>query len=165
MKFGIAMCIYTSMLDSDQQSQLDAALDVARCTCANLRKTTRAVTQFYDAALKPAGLTPSQFTLLAALARRGGVAQSQLAEALVMDRTTLIRNLGPLVGKGLIATETTSAKGVKTLSLTDEGSRVLQDALPRWQDAQTKIVGALGQERWQGLMDNLRSTIDATQSR
>lgn len=135
------------------------------CTCANLRKATRVVTQLFDAALKPVGLTPSQFTLLAALDKRGPIAQSALADALVMERTTLIRNLRPLVARGLVATETGGGRGVKTLSLTGAGATALGDALPRWRAAQARIVDALGERRWDGLIANLQSAVAAAEPR
>ncbi len=79
-----------------------SAVDLTACTCANLRKAARAVTQVYDQALRPTGLKATQFTMLATLSNRGDLPLSRLAEALVMDRTTLTRNLKPLVGKGLV---------------------------------------------------------------
>ena len=138
-------------------------MDSALCVCASLRKTARAVTQHFDAALKPAGLTPNQFTLLAALAKRGETAQAELAKALVMDRTTLIRNLKPLVGRGLIGTATASGRGVKTLSLSTAGARALEAALPAWRTAQRQLAQTLGQQRARGLIADLQSTVAAVQ--
>ena len=76
--------------------------DVSICACANLRKATRAVTQVYDAALRPSGLKATQFTLLATLATLGDPPLTRLAEAMVKDRTTLTRNLKPLIAKGSV---------------------------------------------------------------
>ena len=67
--------------------------DSSNCLCFNLRKAARALTQTYDAALKPAGVTAPQFALLSTLAGYGPVSLSDLAAALGMDRTTLTRNL------------------------------------------------------------------------
>lgn len=80
-------------------------LDVVNCTSATLRKATRVVTQVYDGALRPVGLRATQFNLLATLAISGDTPLTRLAEMLVMNRTTLTRNLKPLVGKGLICVE------------------------------------------------------------
>ena len=66
---------------------------VQNCTCFNLRKATRAVTQLFDEALKPAGLYATQFTLLAAISFRKDATITELSKALIMDRTTLTRNL------------------------------------------------------------------------
>ena len=86
---------------SSNKSPPDAS-DVAGCTYANLRKASRAVGQVYDAALQRSGLKATQFTLLATLNARGDMPLSQLADVLVMDRTTLTRNLKLLVAKDLI---------------------------------------------------------------
>src|SRR5213080_2504071 len=81
------------------------------CACANMRRAARAVTQLYDAALRPSGLRITQFTLLRALARAGGpMTQDALGELLAVDSTTLSRTLRQLerseerrVGKECIA--------------------------------------------------------------
>ena len=123
------------------------------------------VTQFFDSALKPVGLTPGQFTVLAALSNRGPSRQAELADILAMDRTTLIRNLRPLENKKLVSSDTASKRGAKTLTLTASGERVLKQALPRWKQAQSRIIEALGPDRWGGLIDDLSSTVEAVQQR
>ena len=75
------------------------------CACFNLRKAARAVTQLYDDALRPAGILATQLPLLIATGRLERVTISQLAEAMVMDRTTLTRNLRPLERDGLVRTK------------------------------------------------------------
>src|SRR5580704_3296791 len=70
------------------------------CACANLRRADRAVTQFYDAALRPSGLRATQFTLLQALTLSGEISQKQLGELLEIDSTTLTRTLVLLRSKG-----------------------------------------------------------------
>src|SRR5215468_6052077 len=94
--------VYTPIMD-DQTRQPDLPIDskaVQFCACFNLRKTTRAITQFYNAILQPSGLLATQFTLLAILARDHPTPISALADALGMDRTTLSRNLKPLQRDG-----------------------------------------------------------------
>jgi DNA-binding MarR family transcriptional regulator len=140
-------------------------MDLAACTCANLRKAARVVTQVYDAALQPTGLRATQFTLLATLANLGDAPLTQLAEALVMDRTTLTRNLKPLVRKGLIRIEHEADKRVRMVSLTGTGRNAFEDARPRWEQAQSRIFESLGQERWSGFLEDLAATVAATQDR
>ncbi|MEE8273100.1 MAG: MarR family transcriptional regulator, partial [Alphaproteobacteria bacterium] len=91
--------VYTPIVMTKHHSpgkSRDDAREAAICTCFNLRKAARAVTQLYDAALGPSGLRATQFSLIAALGVRGAPTISQLAKAMVMDRTTLTRNLKPL---------------------------------------------------------------------
>ena len=135
------------------------AFDVAACTCASLRKATRAVTQAYDAALRPAGLKATQFTTLAALARRGDAPLTQLAESLVMDRTTLTRNLKPLVRRDFIRIDPAADQRVRTVSLTADGRRVFEAALPGWRQAQARMVEGLGEARWSGLVQDLGAAV------
>ncbi len=130
---------------------------VTACTCASVRRAARAVTRLYDAALRPAGLKATQFTVLAALAERGELPLTRLAAALEMDRTTLTRNLRPLVARGLIEAGRDDDRRVRRLRLTDEGARTFERALPRWRDAQSRIVGALGDGRWTELLRDLEA--------
>jgi len=129
--------------------------DVANCTCANLRKATRAITQVYDDVLRPYDLRATQFTLLAALSKTGDVPLTRLAGILGMDRTTLTRNLKPLIRRQLINIAHEDDQRIRKLSLSDVGKRVLDQALPEWQKVQLVVSQRLGQERWAGLLDDL----------
>ena len=82
---------------------IDAYAEVlATCACLQLRKATRVVTQLYDGALRPIGLRSTQLPILVTLAAHGPLSMTDLAESLVLDRTTLIRTLRPLQRRGLI---------------------------------------------------------------
>jgi len=137
------------------------------CLCFNLRKAARAVTQLYDAALEPAGLRATQFSLLAVLDGRDGrdgrdaVTITDLARAMVMDRTTLTRNLRPLEKQGLVAIAPGDDRRTREVSLTRRGRRTLTRATPRWRHAQTGMLDALGDRRARRLLDELSGAIDA----
>ncbi len=73
------------MAKETDTSEERSAVDLTACTCANLRRAARMVTQVYDKALHPAGLKATQFTLLATLSKREDLPLTRLAEALVMD--------------------------------------------------------------------------------
>jgi DNA-binding MarR family transcriptional regulator len=140
-------------------------MDMAACTCANLRKAARVVTQAYETALQPTGLKATQFTLLATLAKRGDAPLTRLADSLVMDRTTLTRNLKPLVRRGLVHIEHEEDQRVRKVGLTERGNNVFEEARPRWEQVQTRIVESLGQARWSGFLDDLAATIAIVQDR
>src|SRR3954470_4379736 len=72
------------------------------CVCFNLRRATRAVTQFYDAEMRRHGIRPTQGTILASLNARESWNMADLSDWLGMDRTTLVRNLRPLQRNGLV---------------------------------------------------------------
>src|SRR5258708_16367353 len=68
---------------------------VRRCVCAALRRTDRAITQFYDTILAKSGVPITQFTLLGTLASAGPLALNRLPELLFMDPTPFTRNIPP----------------------------------------------------------------------
>ena len=129
--------------------------DPANCLCFNLRKATRALTQTYDAALKPAGITAPQFTLLTAVKRQGPVPLSDLAAALGMDRTTLTRNLKPLQRDGLVASADGDDRRVRLLTLTAAGRTRLGYAEPLWRAVQLKVAGTFGHKPADTLLTEL----------
>src|SRR5262249_46959351 len=75
------------------------------CNCLAVRQAGRHITQFYDQFLAASGLRTTQFSILATLRRLGPMAINALAAEMVMDRTTLGRNILPLERDGLIAVE------------------------------------------------------------
>ncbi|TQV83690.1 MarR family winged helix-turn-helix transcriptional regulator [Denitrobaculum tricleocarpae] len=145
------------------KSKPHSVTELADCTCANLRKAARIVTQAYDFALQPSGLKSTQFILLANLVEQGDMPLTQLAEALVMDRTTLTRNLKPLLRQGLIRIEQEEDLRVRKVSLTGDGLRSVEDARPLWEEIQARIGERLGDDRWSGLIDDLGATVEAFQ--
>ena len=135
------------------------ALAVEECTCFNLRKATRTVTQLFDEVMQPTGLRATQFTLLAAISSIGSVAIRQLSQALVMDRTTLTRNLKPLEAQRLVKIVPGKDRRTRTLTLTDKGHNTLKRAMPYWTQAQAQVIERLTPKRWKELLKNLNSTI------
>jgi len=121
------------------------------CVCFTFRKAARAVTQYYDRVLRPTGLRATQLTLLASIKTLGPVTLKKLAEATVMDRTTMTRNLDLLKKKGLVLLEPGRDRRERLVSLTDEGRERFQEALPLWKAAQDQILEGLGEEKWSGL--------------
>ena len=132
---------------------------VQNCTCFNLRKTARAVTQLFDEILKPSGLHATQFTLLAAISSKDDATITELSRALIMDRTTLTRNLNPLQKNGWVEVTPGADKRTRILSLTGSGKKVLNQAMVYWNLAQNKVVKTLGKSNWGELMGNLGFTV------
>jgi len=135
-------------------------LAVKDCTCFNLRKATRTVTQLFDDVMQPTGLRATQFTLLAAISSTGTIAIRKLSQVLVMDRTTLTRNLKPLETKRLVKIVPGEDRRTRTLTLTDKGRKTLEKSLPFWRQAQSKVIERLTLKRWQELLQNLESTVE-----
>src|SRR5438552_13028480 len=101
------------------------------CACGRLRRATRALTQLYDDLMAPSGLRITQFSLLRALARDGTARISDLAAALLLDRTALSRTLDPLLERGLVSTVSGRDAGTPEVSLTRSGEKSPRAALPR----------------------------------
>jgi DNA-binding MarR family transcriptional regulator len=139
-------------------NNLDAARlrEVARaCACANLRKAARALTQLFDEALAPSGLRVTQFTLLVTSRLMGESTINELAEGMAMDRTTLSRNLKPLLRSGLLEVRPGEDGRTRLVRLTPAGERALEEAYPLWHGAQRETVSALGEERHEALLGDV----------
>ena len=134
----------------------------ARCCCFNMRKVMRAVTQFFDRHLESANIRSTQFTLLVALSSMNATTLTEIAENLVMDRTTLTRNLKPLEKLELITTMQPLDKRSKAYVLTDKGKDVVMKAVPLWEEAQNSIVNSLGAEKYSHILKELGHVLAAT---
>ena len=120
-----------------------------------VRGAARVVSVYYDECLRPSGLKGTQFTLLTTVYLNPLISITRLAEKLLMDRTTLNRNLKPLERLGLIRTEAGQDQRMRMLALTCKGEEALQKALPLWNIAQTGVEKLLG-SRLKPLSDDLR---------
>ena len=111
------------------------------CSCFAVRKAARAITQHYDRTLRPSGLRGTQFTVLVVLALGGKKPLGQVAEALGTERTTLTRNLRPLIARGLVTIASHRDARIQLLEVTPMGVRAARAALPLWHEAQRSISG------------------------
>lgn len=134
--------------------------DCRDCACMNLRKAARAVTQYYDRVLQPVGLRGTQFTILAAVAAAGSVPISRLAKSLVMDRTTLTRNLRPLQARGLVRIQRGQDQRTRLLTLEPPGFDLLKKALPYWREAQQNFTTGLGLEHFHTYLATLSRLVN-----
>jgi DNA-binding MarR family transcriptional regulator len=125
------------------------------CACGRLRRATRALTQRYDDLMAPSGLRITQFSLLRTLARRGPSTMSELARALLLDRTALSRTLDPLAERGLVAVAPGQDARTREVSLTREGERTLRRAEPHWRRAQGEVARKLGTAKLEALIATL----------
>lgn len=113
------------------------------CYALHARKTANAVARAYNAVIAGEGLEVSQFSTLCAIAVGNAHSVSELANWLGVDRSTLVRNLARLERLDLIAPENHGRRVRHVLQPTGRG--LLERALPRWTDVQTRITEALGE--------------------
>ena len=117
-------------VDIQEEAAMTPDPQAERCNCLAVRQAARHVTQFYDQHLAPSGLRTTQFSILAKLKRLGPVSINALAADLVMDRTTLGRNILPLQREGLVAVVKGSVdRRSKELRVTEAGVRREKAAL------------------------------------
>jgi DNA-binding MarR family transcriptional regulator len=120
-------------------------LAISDCNCLAVRQAARAVSALYDRHLAPTGLSSSQFSILAALHGEAGLPVKELAEVLVMDRTSMVRALQPLTRDGYVVQQPDPAYPRKLLlSLTAQGRSIYDQAHRHWQDAQTELESGVG---------------------
>jgi DNA-binding MarR family transcriptional regulator len=132
------------------------------CNCLAVRQAARHITQFYDQLLAPSGVRTTQFSILAKLRRLGPMTINALAAEMVMDRTTLGRNILPLERDGLVAVEQGSRdRRSKELRLTQAGEARFRAGMKGWLEAQRQFEKAFGAKRTADMRALLHS-VDAT---
>lgn len=114
------------------------------CLCGNVRMAARALTAVYDAFLAPSGLTANQLAVLWCVVAREPVPMREVAAVLVMDKTTVSRNLAGLLDLGFIVCRPGPDARVKLVSCTAKGRNAFAAAVPLWKRAQAAIQGKLG---------------------
>ena len=113
------------------------------CTCARLRKLSRRVTRVYDAHLAQAGIRTTQYSLLSSAARAPRTV-SDLAAEMGMDRTTLTRNLRPLLANGWVRLDVGKDPRSRMVEVTAKGLAARKAASAQWRKAQRELQEALG---------------------
>ena len=116
------------------------------CLNFQLRRTSRLLARYYDDALRPFGLRITQFNILAVLAQTGPIAITALADFVGLERSALARNLKPIARKQFVTIVPGKDKRTRTVKLASAGRRKLKETLPRWDQAQTKLVEKVGRD-------------------
>ncbi len=127
-------------------------LPLLPCMCGNFRRTSRALTQLYDDAFRPLGLRATQFSVLQALSLAGELTQSQLAEILAIDSTTLTRTLKIMSRQRWVAERRGEDRRERWLRLAKAGETQLNRVLPAWEKVQSRLRHQLGREVWDELL-------------
>jgi DNA-binding MarR family transcriptional regulator len=131
-----------------------AEMTAGACLATRVRQLSRIITRVYDDAMRPLGITASQYTLLAQLAARDSITAVEIGHDLDIEKSTLSRNLKRLLALGHINMDPPAGRRGRGLHLTAKGQAVLKDAFPIWQDAQKRTIAAIGAES-RNLLDSL----------
>ena len=126
-----------------------------RCLCIDLRAAAQKLTQSYDEAMAPSGISVTQFSQLNLIRTMDAPTLTELAEASELERSTLGRNLKVLEKMGLITTKVGSDARSKTIHLSRKGLNTFKRAAPMWFAAQRELLDRLGMEKREELDDIL----------
>ena len=130
------------------QKPMTSTIDTIAKTCVavRLRLLNRVVTSFYDEALRPLGLKVSQLNILIVTAKLGLARPAQVCEILQLDTSTLSRNVKPLQTHGWLEVVPEEDARAQPFRLTAQGKRLIEKAVPAWQEAQRQAKELLGDE-------------------
>jgi len=122
--------------------------DLSADDCFALRQASRHISKLYERHLSEAGITPTQFTILTTLGRCPSLTMANLATAMVMDRTTLVRALKPLLQIGLVVAPSEGQNPRRLLvAITGSGLTKLGEAALHWATAQACFERSFGKQQ------------------
>ena len=116
------------------------------CVAVRVRMLNRAITNIYDDALRPLGLKASQLNILIVTAKLGLARPGQVCEILQLDASTLSRNVKPLQAHGWLEVVPEEDARAQPFRLTPQGKRLIEKAVPAWEEAQRQATELLGDE-------------------
>jgi DNA-binding MarR family transcriptional regulator len=116
------------------------------CIAVRLRLLNRVVTNLYDDALRPLGLKVSQLNILVVAAHLGLARPAQVCKILQLDVSTLSRNVKPLQAHGWLEVVPEDDARSQPFRLTPQGKRLVEKAIPAWEEAQRRASELLGSE-------------------
>lgn len=153
---------YSGQVSSGKVLPYETTLFVRdNCLCLHVQRAARALARRFDEALRPFGLTNGQFSLLMSLNRPEPPPMGPVASLLAMDRTTLTAALKPLERRGLVeVAQDRTDKRSRVLILTEQGQRVLADAMPVWKSTHQEIESVLEDTDPKALKKSLKSVSD-----
>ena len=139
----IELRAYTREVTSEISPVAQSVLE--RCLCKRTRAAARAITRIYDDELRSTGLRPSQIEVLVTIAAKGELSITELADDLVMDRTTVTRNLRPLEKRELVSISPEGRHRRRLVRLTSTGEAAVAGAAAHWERAQAAMERRLGE--------------------
>ena len=117
------------------------------CYALAARKSDRYLSRLYDSHLAPTGLSVSQFAILGLLSVHGPLKITELADMLILERTSLVRALRPLQASGWVTAKRSDNDRAFDVALSQAGVEKLAEAMPLWAEAQAAFEGEVGRDR------------------
>ena len=131
---------------------------LAECACFDLRNATRAVSRMYEDFLRDEELSVTQFSLLSVIRAGKELSVSTLGRDMGLDRSSITRALAPLERDGLIHSRPGADKRIRIVSVTNKGRKLVEDAAPKWRQAQEALMQTIGEDCWRAMRRLLRDT-------
>ena len=130
------------------------------CTCSKIRKVDRLLARQYDLAMAPSGLKTTQLALLTNIKNYGPLGLSELANKMVMDPSTLTRNLRLVTEQGWVKQVSGADARNRLVSITPKGAKKQEEAKMLWEQQQQRIMDTLGAKQTAALNAMLDKAID-----
>lgn len=125
----------------------DTLLFMAReCVAVRVRLLNRLITNIYDSALKDLGIKLSQLNILVVIYLAGEVGYDDISKRLIMEKSTVSRNIDRMVKKGLLEVFYASGSNKKMLRVSPYGEELLENVYERWKVAQDKALSLFGKD-------------------
>ncbi|MCK4833122.1 MAG: MarR family transcriptional regulator, partial [Gammaproteobacteria bacterium] len=129
-----------------------------RCLYFNVNALARKVNVIWDEAFAEFGLSPSHAYLLRLLLEQPGLTQTQITQALKLEKSTVTRFVTVLEGKKLVTRE---KNGREVLAYPTTKAKALQKQLnSKGDELYQKMVDNLGKNKMAELVGDLRKTGD-----
>ena len=129
------------------------------CVCINVRAAAQQLTRIYDQALRPRGMTITQFSQLNTIRNLGESTLMQLSDATGLDRSTLGRNVRLLEAMGLIKMQVGKQDArTRVIARTKKGRSAIREGVPLWLSIQEKLTRQLGHDK-RHLLEELMSDL------
>src|SRR6202166_3583 len=135
---GSSKSVYTRSMEPQQVD----FVATRQCVCTAARRHSRDLTRAFEKAMRGSGIRGTQFTLLATLIQPGPIPTTRLADFQGLERTTLTRNLGPLIRDGFVRIDEGEDRRVRKVAITPAGEEAARRAFPFWKKAQDAALAA-----------------------
>jgi len=132
------------MAQQSGSAQISVEAIAEQCIAVRLRMLSRTVTRIYNRALRPYGLTTSQMNILVAISCLGEAKQHDVCQALHLEKSTLSRDVARMRRQGWLDDVPSADGRVALLRITPAGKRLVEEAIPAWQQAQAQATTLLG---------------------
>lgn len=130
------------------------------CYCLAVRRNARYLSRLYDRHLSAANISISQFSILVIILGQPAISVSALANAMVMERTTLVRALKPLQSEGYIISRAEGPRSALQLSLSATGQAKVSECQPYWQAAQEEYEAQIGRRVAVSIRESLLAAVN-----